>query len=262
MLVGHRSNEQSEQTPSCTRRSDTDAHSVTSPVSALSPVDAAFIPQSPIHSPTGFAATMPFLTSSHSPMSAAALTSRRKMTPFSIENLLNSREQQERERIIEMAVEEEEEEEEDAGEMEEQVHEDPSGIPNLNFDGKEDENKNNKSWHEPEEINAPIATFATAAAAASLSPKLRHEIPRPTPLSEVVPPPSASAAAAMNFLAAAGASGGGSGGGGGPSSALAVAMAHHISNLLPPSSSSSSVASHQSTSPVPSPSPPPTTSQE
>ena len=108
---------QNEKLPSTrsARRSDTDAHSMTSPVSALSPAEA-FLPQSP-HSPTGFAATMP-LFSSHSPTTtatamaaAAALTSRRKVTPFSIENLLNSRERQERERIIEMGIKEEGEEE-------------------------------------------------------------------------------------------------------------------------------------------------------
>ena len=225
---------------------------MTSPVSALSPVES-FIPQSP-RSPTGFAAAMPLL-SSHSPSTtvtavaaAAVLSSRRKVTPFSIENLLNSREQQERERIIELGIKEEGE---DAADVDGDIHEDPSGLANDNCDGKEDENQNKKSWHQPEEAHAAEVAGQISGPPSS---KPRHDLPRPTPLSVVVSPPSA--AAAMNFLAAAGASGGGSG----RSSALAVAMAHHISNLLPSSSSSSSVASNHSTSsPVPSPvpSPPP-----
>ena len=194
---------------------------------------------------------MPLLTS-HSPLTtatavaaAAVLSSRRKVTPFSIENLLNSREQQERERIIEMSIKEEEEEGDETRDLVGEVHEDRSGIPNDNGDSKEDENRNNKSWHQQEETNAAVGA---AESSPSEKPLRMQEIPRPTPLSVVVSPPSASAA--MNYLAVAGASGGG-----GPSSALAVAMAHHISNLLP--SSSPSLAYNQSTPPVPSPSPSP-----
>jgi hypothetical protein len=145
-------------------------------------------------------------------------TVKRKMTPFSIENLLCSRVQQERMRILQMKEEDAEEEED--------VAESKSHHISMTM---EDENKNNtSSWHKPSEDEDEMDSSISNQEKQDLSERAVLPLPLPLPLllppthqihrpMPVVSPPSP---LALGFL--------------GGNSAMAMAMAHHISNFLPP----------------------------